>query len=48
VKNQLHVFLRDEEALAIGLIVAVVAVAIQTLGFSINTIITSKNTILAP
>ena len=55
MKNKLYAFLRDEEALAIveyalaaGLIVAATAAAMQALGFSINTIITSKNTILAP
>ena len=55
VKNKLHAFLRDKEALAIveyalaaGLIVAAIAAAMQALSFSINTIITSKNTILAP
>ena len=51
VKNKLHAFLRDEEALAIveyALAAGLIVAAMQALGFSINTIITSINTILAP
>ena len=51
MKNKLHAFLRDEEALAIveyALAAGLIVAAMQALGFSINTIITSINTILAP
>ena len=55
MKKKLHAFFRDEEALtlveyalAAGLIVSAVAVALLVLGISISTIITSINTVLAP
>ncbi len=55
VKRKLHAFFRDEEALTIveyalaaGLIVAAIAAAFLALGISVNTIITSINTVLAP
>ena len=55
MKKKLHAFLRDEEALTIveyalaaGLIVAAIAGALVALGISVNTIITSINTLLAP
>ncbi len=55
MKKKLHAFLRDEEALTIveyalaaGLIVGAIAVALTVLGVSIGAIITSINTVLAP
>ena len=55
MKKKLHAFFRDEEALtlveyalAAGLIVSAVAVALLVLGISISTIITPINTVLAP
>ena len=55
MKKKLHAFFRDEEALtlveyalAAGLIVSAIAVALLALGVSISTIITSINTVLAP
>ncbi len=55
MKRKLHAFLRDEQALTIveyavaaGLIVAALAVALLALGVSINTVITTVNDFLTP
>ncbi len=55
VRRNLHAFLRDEEVLTIveyvvaaGLIIAVLVAILLALGVSINTVITSINTVLTP
>jgi len=55
VKKKLYAFLRDEEALTIveyavaaGLIIAVLIVALLALGVTVNTVITTINDFLTP
>jgi len=55
VKKKLHTFLRDEEALTIveyavaaGLIIAALIVALLALGGTVNTVITTVNDFLTP
>ncbi len=55
MKKKMHAFFRDEEeltiveyAVAAGLIIAALAVALLALGVSISTIITSITALLAP